>query len=478
MAMFQLTISAVIFVMALVASGHAVIYKRQPRAAALWILVIWLLPAAGAILYLLLGVNRVRRQAVAMRGEMVHHRATTDRSSEEIRRQEIVFGPEDESFRLFSRLVERVTAKPLVGGNDIVPLTNGIEAYPAMLRAIEAAKTSIGLSTYIFDGAGGGKQFVDALGQANHRGIEVRVLIDAVGANYSWPPVARELREHGVSVALFNPRLIPRWVPAINLRNHRKILVVDGVLGFTGGFNIKREYWSLEANTPHFRDLHFQLTGPVVAHLSETFVNDWQFTTGEPLRGEQWFPLLKPSGEMFARGIETGPDESFERLRWVMIGALNAAQRSVCIITPYFLPDTGIVSALNAAAMRGVGVDILLPWRSNLPYVHWATFGQLWQVLERGCRVWLSPGEFDHSKLMIVDEAWSLFGSANWDARSLRLNFEFNVECYSREFCQRLLQTAKERFLDARALSLDDVDGRPLAIKLRDGIARLFTPYL
>src|SRR6476620_11945381 len=130
-----------------------------------------------------------------------------------------------------------------------------------------------------------------------------------------------------------------------------------------------------------------------------------------------------------------GPDESFERLRWVIIDALNAARRSVCIITPYFLPDTGIISALNAAAMRGVEVDILLPERSNLPYVHWATFGQHWQVLERGCRVWLSPGEFDHSKLMIVDEAWSLFGSANWDARSLRLNFEFNVECYSSEFC-------------------------------------------
>ncbi len=128
--------------------------------------------------------------------------------------------------------------------------------------------------------------------------------------------------------------------------------------------------------------------------------------------------------------------------------------------------------------MRGVDVDILLPERSNLPYVHWATFGQIWQVLERGCRVWLSPGEFDHSKLMIVDQAWSLVGSANWDARSLRLNFEFNVECYRREFDHRLAQLATQRVLEARALSLKDVDGRPLAIKLRDGVARLFTPYL
>lgn len=220
------------------------------------------------------------------------------------------------------------------------------------------------------------------------------------------------------------------------------------------------------------------MTGPVVAHLSEAFVNDWQFTTGEALRGEKWFPLLTQSGEMLARGIEAGPDENFERLRWVIIGALNAARRSVLIVTPYFLPDTGIISGLNAAAMRGVEVDILLPERSNLPYVHWATFGQLWQVLERGCHVRLTSGQFDHSKVMIVDDAWALFGSANWDARSLRLNFEFNVECYSAEFCTQLMQMAKDSLSDSRALSLEEVDARRLPIKLRDGVARLFTPYL
>ena len=148
------------------------------------------------------------------------------------------------------------------------------------------------------------------------------------------------------------------------------------------------------------------------------------------------------------------------------------------VITPYFLPDAGIVSALNAAALRGVEVDILLPEHSNLAYVHWATFGQIWQVLERGCRVWLSSGQFDHSKLMIVDEEWTLFGSANWDARSLRLNFEFNVECYSAKFGCQLAQMVRARLSQSRPLSLEAVDSRPLPIKLRDGIARLFAPYL
>jgi cardiolipin synthase len=476
--MLELALSVVIFAAAVVASGHAVIYKREPRAAALWIVVIWLVPAAGPVLYVLLGFNRVRRQAVAMRGDMVHHRTIPYVMSVNSPAKETSVTHEPEQFRLFARLVKQVSSRPLLPGNSLVPLVNGAEAYPAMLEAIESATESIGLATYIFDGAGAGQRFVEALVRSKQRGVEIRVLIDAVGANYSWPPVSRSLRGHGIDVALFNPRIVPQWLPAVNLRNHRKILVVDGKVGFTGGFNIKREYWNPESEAPAFRDLHFRLSGPVVAHLSEVFADDWQFTTREALRGEKWFPTLPLCDGMLARGVEAGPDENFERLRWVIIGALNAARRSVRVITPYFLPDAGIVSALNAAALRGVEVDILLPEHSNLAYVHWATFGQIWQVLERGCRVWLSSGQFDHSKLMIVDEEWTLFGSANWDARSLRLNFEFNVECYSAKFGCQLAQMVRARLSQSRPLSLEAVDSRPLPIKLRDGIARLFAPYL
>jgi cardiolipin synthase A/B len=476
--MFELVLSAVVFVATVAASGHAVIYKREPRAAALWIIVIWLVPAAGPILYLLLGVNRVRRRAVAMRGDMVRHRTIPHVISVDSASPETSVAPEPEEFRLLARLVEHVSSRPLLPGNNLAALVNGAEAYPAMLEAIESATESVGLSTYIFDGAGAGERFVEALARSKERRVEVRVLIDAVGANYSWPPVSRSLRSHGIKVALFNPRMVPRWLPAVNLRNHRKILVVDGKIGFTGGFNIKREYWNPESEASAYRDLHFRLSGPVVSHLSEVFADDWQFTTSEALRGEKWFPALPVCDGMLARGVDAGPDENFERLRWVIIGALNAARRSVRVVTPYFLPDAGIVSALNAAALRGVEVDILLPEHSNLAYVHWAMFGQIWQVLERGCRVWLSSGQFDHSKLMIVDEEWAFLGSANWDARSLRLNFEFNVECYSAEFGCQLAQMVRARLSESRLLSLEEVDSRPLPIRLRDGIARLFAPYL
>ena len=474
----HLVLGGLILTAASMAAGHAVIYKREPRSAALWVTLIWLLPALGPLFYLLLGINRVNRRAVALRGEMVRHRTIPEVSPSNPGSTEAFAASQTEHLRPLAQLVGRVVSRPLLPGNRVELLANGPQAYAAMLESIESARTSVGLASYIFDADGIGGQFVEALQQAKARGVQVRVLVDAVGARYSWPPAIRALNKRGVRTARFNPRLMPYWIPAINLRNHRKILVVDGAIGFTGGLNVKREYAAGPSLDGAFRDIHFRIAGPVVAHLAEVFADDWQFTTGEALRGDKWFPALGPVGEVQARGIEGGPDESYDRLRWVIIGALNAARQSVQVMTPYFLPDAAIISALDAAALRGVEVDILLPQRCNLPYVQWAAFAQLWQVLERGCRVWVQPPPFDHSKLMVVDGCWMLLGSTNWDARSLRLNFEFDVECYSAFLGKVLGELIQTKLTAARPLTLEEVNARPLSIKLRDGAARLLTPYL
>jgi cardiolipin synthase len=264
----------------------------------------------------------------------------------------------------------------------------------------------------------------------------------------------------------------------MHLRNHRKILVVDGTVGFTGGMNVDRRYWKPEAPERASRDLHFRLRGPVVAQLALVFAEDWHFATGETLRGAPWFVPLQAAGEVMARVIDDGPDDPTEPLRWSIVAGLNQAQRSVKIITPYFVPDSSLITGLDVAAMRGVDVDILLPGTSDIPHVQWAAWGQLWQVLERGCRVWVSTGPFDHSKLMVVDGAWTLLGSANWDARSLRLNFELNVECYSVEFGARMEGLVQARINAARQVTLEEINGRSLPVKLRDGAARLFAPFL
>ena len=455
---------AVVVTAALFAAGHAVIYKREPRSAALWLLVIMLLPAAGPVLYTLFGVNRVQRRAARMRG-------TRERPRTPLSLERTLPGTQ---LAPLARLIDMVAERPLVSGNGVEPLVDGGEAYPAMLAAIERARASVALASYIFHGDDIGERFVEALVAATRRGVQVRVLIDDVSSRFSWSSAAKKLRRAGVTVGVFNPTLVPARLHAMNLRNHRKILVVDGAIGFTGGFNIDRRYWGEAA----YRDVHFRLRGPVVGQLMEVFVEDWKFATDETLRGAPWFCAPEDAGECIARCIDGGPDERVERLRWALIGGLNEARRSVRICTPYFLPDAALISELSAAAMRGVEVDIVLPEKSDLPHVHWAAVHQLWQVLEYGCRVWMRPPPFDHSKLMVVDAEWTLFGSGNWDARSLRLNFELDVECYSRSLGARIDGLILERRAGSRRVTLADVHGRSLAVKLRDGIARLFTPLL
>ena len=259
-------------------AGHAVIYKRDPRSATLWVLLIALLPLGGSLLYGLFGINRYQRRArrllgadPAVRQDLAHDArgciAATCRS-----------GPP----------VGRATGQSLTGGNRIEPLVDGEQAYPAMLAAIESARYSVALASYIFDSQGIGAQFVDALRRAHARGVQVRVLIDDVYARWTPRSAYRALQRAGVPAATFNPTLIPARLHAAHLRNHRKLLVIDGETGFTGGMNIFSPYWRPDAPGRACHDLHFRLRGPVVAHLMRCFTDDWCDTTGERLNEGLW----------------------------------------------------------------------------------------------------------------------------------------------------------------------------------------------
>lgn len=464
--------------MAILASAHAILHKRDTRGATLWVGVIWLSPLVGALLYFILGVNRIRRQARLLRNKPQRSAPVALRSSFDCPQLAPALAPDSAHLTALYDTITTVTQRPLLAGNQLTTLCNGDTAFPAMIEAIRQARETVTLATYIFDHGKAGERFADALAEAVGRGLQVRVLVDDTGARYSWTSMTKLLQSRGVKVARFLPTLAPSRFMAMNLRNHRKILVVDGKTGFTGGMNIRDGHLLKEQPQRPVQDLHFRVEGPIVRQLQEVFAADWEFTTEEKLTGKAWFPELPPAGNHLCRAIPDGPDDDFDNLRLAILAALAAARRSVTIITPYFLPDASLISALNVAAMRGVTVDILLPRVNNLPVVQWAATAQLWQVLQRGCRVWLTAPPFDHAKLMLVDGHWALIGSANWDPRSLRLNFELNVECYDREFVKSLETVVERRLAGARPLTLAEVDNRPLPVKLRDGVARLFTPYL
>jgi cardiolipin synthase len=279
-------------------------------------------------------------------------------------------------------------------------------------------------------------------------------------------------------VALFLPTYLPWRFPYAQLRNHRKILVVDGTIGFTGGMNIREGHDSRSRSPFPIRDCHFRVEGPVVNDLRSTFADDWQFTTGEFLSGPAWFPELKSVGHGAARGIAGGPDDDFEKLRLAYLGAIACSQKSIRILTPYFVPDTDLLSALSVAALRGVQVDILVPEQNNLQLVHWAMMALLEPLMDNGCRIWLTHPPFDHTKILQVDEDWCLIGSANWDSRSLRLNFEFDLECYDKTLSGELKSLIEKIMKSSRRLQKEDLRNRSLFCKLRDGIARLASAYL
>lgn len=459
-----------------VASAHVVLHKRDTASAVGWTALSWLVPFLGPGFYVLFGINRVQRKAHRLRPE-------TSRIQEgaEVEDERLAYRILGESFPglvALGRLGDNLTGSPLVDGNHIELYVNGDAAYPAMLEAIRQARHSVGLATYIFDKDAAGDLFLDALLQARTRGVAVRVLVDGVGQQYSRPPIPRALRRRGIPVAVFLESALPIPNPYMNLRNHRKVLVVDGKVGFTGGLNI-REGCLLESDPEHpVQDLHFRLDGPVVGSLVRAFALDWDFANGEHLQGAAWYPILHPAGTSIARGVPDGPDEDFDTIRRTILGALAQAQYRVRILSPYFLPDPTLITALNVTALRGVEVQVLIPLESNLRFVHWAAAAQMGHLLEGGVRIFLSRPPFDHTKLMLVDGQWSFFGSANWDQRSLRLNFELNVECYDRPLAARLDKLVDAKIAAGRELTLEQVHAWPLPVKLRNGFARLFSPYL
>jgi cardiolipin synthase len=452
--------------LAVAVTGHILIHKRDVAAAIGWIGLAWFSPILGPLLYWIFGINRVRRRAYRISRRYVARRNAASPLG----------STRSERYAALERAVGVITRRPTLAGNAIKPMRNGDEAYPAMLQAIAEAKISIGLTSYIFFDDDAGRPFVAALIAAKARGVEVRVMVDGVGSGYFFSMVAFRLQRAGVKVARFMHSWLPWRTAFLNLRNHKKILVVDGKRGFIGGLNISAH--NLKAAEPRsaVRDMHFEVTGPVVAQIVEAFAADWEFATAEALQGPEWFPELAECGTALARIITSGPDQDIEKIEFMFLQAIGSAQRSIKVITPYFLPDERLIAGLELAAMRGVDVDVVIPENSDHRVMDWAVMAHIAPLLIAGARLWRAPQPFEHSKLMTVDGGWSLIGSANWDQRSLRLNFELNMEVYDPDFSALMSEKIASRQGDE--ITLQQIYSLPMRLRLRNRAVRLLLPYL
>jgi cardiolipin synthase len=463
-------------VLAAIAAGHAVCNKRDPRSAALWVLISATLPVVGPWLYWALGINRVRRKAIRKLGRRGRPFEAYDAAivSAPATYHELVV-----HLHPLRTVADRVARLPLLEGNNIEPLHNGEQTYPRMLAAISGARRSITMASYIFDYDDVGMEFARALGVAARRGVSVYLLVDGIGALGNFSRVGRMLLKSGAKVTAFVPLHLPFGRIRLNLRNHRKMMVVDGRIAHVGGMNISARHLMTRTHDPRrVEDLHFEITGPVVAEVQHTFSEDWALATDEVLSGEAFFPPLAPTGNALCRGIASGPDEDFEINHLMFAAAFAAAQKSIHVMTPYFVPSSALIMNMTMAALRGVEVKLWLPTLVDMKFMKWVANAYLQELLEKGIRVFRLPPPFVHTKLMIVDERWCLFGSANMDPRSLRLNFEFNVEAYDPGLASNLHRWLDGRVATSAEITLEQIMTRPTLARLRDGAVKMFSPHL
>ena len=469
------------FAMAIISAGHALLYKRDPRAALGWIAVSFAYPIVGPVLYYLFGINRLRTRAHQLKGEPVKRLKIRYERPDKVDKFDQENPPlavtADPGLVALARSSAAVTHRALADGNALQPFFDGESAYAAMLKAIDEARHSVCLATYIFETNETGMAFVKSLEAAQARGVEVRVLLDGIGELYGFPRAGTLLKRRAVKVARFvPPRILPPSIH-INLRNHRKLVVVDGNRGFTGGMNIGDRHLSQRPSGRQVTaDIHFQVEGPIIEQLQATFDEDWLFAAGEAPTQPPAKPAAK--GTAICRVITDGPNEDLGKLAMIITGAVALARKRVAIMTPYFLPPPELINALQAAALRGVEVSIILPQKSNQPLAHWATRNMLWELLQYGVRIYYQPPPFAHSKLLLIDDSYAHIGSANIDPRSLRLNFELVLEVFQQEFVTQMSEHFERIKTTAREESLEGVDGRSLPVRIRDATAWLFSPYL
>ena len=467
--MTSIFLNVVAALLAVAAALHALMSKRDPKSALAWIAFCLVLPFIGPLTYLVFGINRIAAAAQ----ESYQARAPRDDS-------ESISEPLGSQLRPLSQVGESITGLGLRSCDDIQILVNGEACFPAMLADINAAQHRVYCSTYIFLDDRTGNSILRALLAAAERGVVVRIIVDGLGGTAYLPRIVGKLKKSGLDFHFFNPiTLIPPSLH-VNLRNHRKILMVDGKSAFTGGLNLgDRHLVELIENKHRTRDLHFRFVGKIVDEFECTFLKDWNHCRGIS-KSTTYVPsnINRSESAIWTRLIPDGPNDDLDKLTELLVGIMSTAKERIWIMTPYFLPSFDLVGALVAAELRGVDVRILVPERTNIHMAHWAALHNLRHILARDLKVYMQPAPFIHTKAILIDKHYSLVGSANLDPRSLRLNFELVVEIFSERFASDMESYFESRLDESIVLEDAMLVSLPRLLRIRNALAWLFSPYL
>ncbi|MDP3584268.1 MAG: cardiolipin synthase [Thiobacillus sp.] len=366
----------------------------------------------------------------------------------------------------FLRTMSHLLGPPLVAGNHVQELINGDEIFPPMLAAIRAAQKTITFETYIYWSGDIGREFAEALAERAQAGVKVHVLVDWVGSVKMDEELLKLMEDAGVELHKYHPL---HWyhLARMNNRTHRKLLVIDGTVGFTGGVGIADNWLGDAQDADHWRDSHFRIEGPAVAHMQAAFLDNWMKTSGEVLHGEDYFPPLQPVGEHHAQVFKSSSGEGSESVRLMYLLSIASARKTIYIANAYFVPDDLSVETLVRALKRGVKVKIILPGkRIDSEPVRRASRARWGDLLEAGAEIYEYQPTMFHCKVMVVDDVWVSVGSTNFDSRSFRLNDEANLNIYDHAFAQRQIDIIEGDLKKSRQITYAEWRNRPWSEKL------------
>lgn len=453
---------------------------RSPSKAVAWMFISYCVPFLGFIMYYFVARNYRSRRTIRKKGTIIFRevRSRLWRQAAVIRSADDMGNPEfHEQGRLFS-LLSHLTENPITSCSKIDVLTDGENTFAAMLQALEQAQHHIHIQFYIFREDEIGQIFTDLLIAKAQAGVKVRMMCDGLGSYHLKHTFVRRLKEAGIEFYFFLPPFTSFIQREVNYRNHRKILVIDGEVGFIGGLNIGDDYLGHDPKLGYWRDTHLEVRGDTVYFLQIVFLEDWEFASGQRLTDSAYFPEHTCTGSERALIVASGPDRNWNAIQEMCFSALAAAKRRICITTPYFIPDQSIYSALKTAAVSGVQVDIIIPKVSDSQIVQYASLSYIEELMRVGVRIHQYEKGFVHAKVVIVDDLLASVGTANMDMRSLYSNFELSAVLFEQETIERLMLDFRRDLQESSKINYHEFIRRPRTQKTLETLSRLLSPLL
>lgn len=457
-----------------------ILENRSPEKTVSWTLVIILLPLAGFILYLFFGRNFRKQKMFSGKefSDLLQIEALSEKQLLDLPKKRFSENTRmKDKLNLIKLLINNNKAL-LTEKNKLTILNNGREKFPSVIKALNAAKDHIHLEYYIIEDDKIGNCIKDILIEKAKNGVEVRVIYDDVGSRNLSKHYITSLVQSGVEIYPFMPVLFPRLTTKMNYRNHRKVIIVDGEVGFIGGMNIADRYLEGNEELGIWRDTQLKIEGAAVRSLQVVFLTDWHFASGKMIGDPKYFPETNIESIKPVQIASSGPDSDWASIMQVYFAAVAAAKEYIYIVTPYFMPNESVLTALKTAALGGADVRILLPSKSDVKVVYWGTKSYVEELLEAGIKVYFYKKGFVHSKLMVVDDIFCSIGTANMDLRSFHENFEINALVYDSEIATSLKSQFFKDLDYSEEVVLSSFSQRPLFEKFKESTARLFSPLL